>query len=163
MIAIQQTVADHLEELLEEVRTGKTASPSLYLEIADGTFIADFKSLNELAGSFTSLVYGTQKYRKAAKEKVRAIADQLSQRIRYLPEPVVLVECDPEAAKAQIRSEQPATTTQGICYYEIEIDGEGVLLSRYRKPEGRRRHKIEMTLTHEILARLIGDILAATE
>lgn len=163
MIAIQQTVNDHLESLIEDVKSGRTTKPVLELQTADGILVAEFHSLNELASSFKTLIYGTQKYRGQAQEKVRAIADELVQRIRYLPEPVVLIECDPEAAKAQIRSEQPAATPEGLCYYEIEIDGEGVMLSRYRKPADRKRHKVDMTLTHEILARLVGDILAATE
>lgn len=153
MIAIQQSLNEHLKLLLNE----PTKSQVLRFPIDQGEVVVEFSALNDLASSFESLLYAIDLSGINADE-LQTVSSRLAERISYLPETLRVVECDVENLRSQIRSETPAPTPQGVCYFEIAVGASGVMLSRYCKPADAPRKRIDMTLTHEILARVIGDI-----
>jgi hypothetical protein len=105
--------------------------------------------------------------RPAAEQPVvelRARAEQVSQRVTGLMEPLRLVEVDALGNVALLRSEQPGQLGEDRFYYELLVRGDGgSVLRRYRAPhaEQPRRQQVAFTITHEALAKLVRDLTFA--
>jgi hypothetical protein len=87
-------------------------------------------------------------------------AKALAAKATGLLEPLRLIEVDAGAAKALLRSAQPAATDAERYYYEAVMEGGGrTTLRRYQGStavSGRR--SISYTLTREALAKLVSDL-----
>ena len=90
-------------------------------------------------------------------------AKALSSRITYLLEQIGPLEFDPQAGEAMIRSTKPSQLPHGTVYYEFLLksaSGNSVTLKRYEAKAGQPgRHAVTMQLTHEVLVRLVQDML----
>jgi hypothetical protein len=89
-------------------------------------------------------------------------ADQVCQRVTGLLEPLSLVEVDRTRNVAQLRSDQPGQRGDERFYYEVLLDGDGgSVVRRYQapRPDEPRRQQVAFTLTHEALAKLVGDLI----
>jgi hypothetical protein len=95
-------------------------------------------------------------------EALRAWADRLAARVTYLMEPLVVVELDPVAGEAELRSQSPTARGDLNAYYEIRLNTSGVLrLSRVVFDAAtRRRRPAPCQLTREVLERLTDDLVA---
>jgi len=93
-------------------------------------------------------------------EALRAQADRLCETITYLAEGLRLVEFLPADGAAQLRSFPPETTPETIRYVEILLRGGHTLsLRRYEYDKAQRaRREIPLTLTNEVLERLVTDL-----
>jgi len=92
---------------------------------------------------------------------VQARAEQVCKRVTGLLEPLSLVEVDNTRNVAQLRSEQPGQRGDERFYYEVLLDGTGgSTVRRYQapRPDTPRRQQVAFTLTHEALAKLVGDL-----
>jgi hypothetical protein len=88
-------------------------------------------------------------------------ANQTAERIRGLLEPVRVVEIDMERNEAMLRSDGPSQKGDQVAYYEIMLQGTtAATLRRYQgyQNSSQRREQTAFTLTHEMLAKVIGDI-----
>lgn len=94
-------------------------------------------------------------------EALRAQADRLCGTITYLAESLRLVELLPDDGVAQLRSFPPEATAGTIRYVEILLRGGHTLsLRRYEYDKAQRaRREIPLTLTNEILERLVTDLV----
>jgi len=95
---------------------------------------------------------------------VQARAEQVCRHVTGLLEPLSLVEVDTTRNVAQLRSEQPGQRGDERFYYEVLLDGAGgSVVRRYQAPNHAepRRQQVAFTLTHEALAKLVGDLTAA--
>ena len=93
--------------------------------------------------------------------KVRA--EQVAGRVTGLLETLCLVEVDLGRNVALLRSEQPGQRGDERFYYEVLLEGDGgSALRRYQtpRPGEPRRQQVAFTLTHEALAKLVGDLSA---
>lgn len=98
----------------------------------------------------------------APPDDVRARAEQLAERIHYLSEPLKLVEFDPIAQEAQLRSTLLRSTSASPTYFEIMLASSGAAkLHRYEYSGDGARRITSFSLTLETLTRLIDDLLAA--
>ena len=91
-------------------------------------------------------------------------AEQICQRVTGLLEPLSLVEVDTTRNVAQLRSEQPGQRGDERFYYEVLLGGDGGSeVRRYQapRPDTPRRQQVAFTLTHEALAKLVRDLIAA--
>jgi hypothetical protein len=95
--------------------------------------------------------------------RLRKVGEHLCNQLRYLVEPLRIIEVDAMAATVQARSVQPTSTPQGPTYYELVIRDDGLRLVRYQAPPGQSRQQVAMHLTREVLLRLVGDLVAAME
>ena len=95
----------------------------------------------------------------------RSLADQagrIAGRVTGLLEPLRLVEVDAEHGVAQLRSTSAARRGDDLAYYEVLRHGDGTTrVHRYQTAPGGKRHAIAFTLTHEALAKLVGDLTAS--
>jgi len=95
---------------------------------------------------------------------LKARAEQVCVRVRGLLEPLCLVEVDGVRNVAQLRSEEPGQRGDERFYYEVLLEGDGgSTVRRYQAPHqgDPRRRQVAFTLTHEVLAKLVGDLIAA--
>ncbi|HEY7331302.1 MAG TPA: hypothetical protein VH592_26950 [Gemmataceae bacterium] len=93
--------------------------------------------------------------------ELKTRAEEVSQRVTGLLEPLRLVEVDAPGKVALLRSEQPGQLGEDRFYYELLLFGDGgSVIRRYRTPhEGQpRRQQVAFTLTHEALAKLVRDL-----
>ncbi|HWG41914.1 MAG TPA: hypothetical protein VN688_03940 [Gemmataceae bacterium] len=91
-------------------------------------------------------------------------AEQIGQRVTGLLEPLRLLEVDNGRNVALLRSEQPGQRGDERFYYEVLLEGDGsAVLRRYQapRPAEPRRQQVAFTLTHETLAKLVGDLTAS--
>jgi hypothetical protein len=91
---------------------------------------------------------------------VREWADRVAGRARGLMENLKLVEVDAERRQALLRSDEPTRRGDDIFYYEVLLTGGGSgSVRRFQggRPNG-RREQVPFALTHEVLAKLSGDL-----
>jgi hypothetical protein len=92
------------------------------------------------------------------------LADQarrIANRVSGLLEPLCLVEVDNGQSVAQLRSQSPAKRGNALHYYEVLRHADGTTrLGRYEASPGEPRKAIGFTLTHEALAKVVGDLAA---
>ena len=89
---------------------------------------------------------------------------QLTRRLQYLLEPLSAIEFDQEAATVLMRSLPPSEDEHGgRHYYELTVRTVGIALRRFHKSPRVPRLQVPMTLTREVLERLIDDCYAALQ
>ncbi len=89
------------------------------------------------------------------------LATQLAGRLTYLLEPVCLIEADADLGAVQIRSNPPQRDTAGTAYYELLGSTAGAWeLRRYQKTPSAPRQQVAAVLTHEVVVRLVDDLVA---
>jgi len=94
---------------------------------------------------------------------LEARAKRIAGRTTGLLEPLHLIETDPQAATALLRSDNPTKRGEDLFYYELLLhQGGGCSLKRYQASQqlGSRRQAVPFNLTHESLGKLIGDLTA---
>lgn len=100
-------------------------------------------------------------------DRVREVAEEITRRVTYLLEPIQPIESDAEACVVQLRSTQPSQTdSEGrngvMSYYEALVKtGGSISLQRFESQRGVLRTSVSMTLTKEIIIRLVADFLAS--
>jgi hypothetical protein len=82
-------------------------------------------------------------------------------RVTYLLEPIGPIEIDAQAATVLARSVPPAKEPGRTSYYEIVAATPGIVtLRRFLRAEGSDdREQVAMHLTHEVLKRLVHDLV----
>jgi hypothetical protein len=97
-------------------------------------------------------------------ERLRAVSQDLSQRLTYLLEPIAPIEVDAEQCVVQLRSNPPQRDEQRTSYYELLVRRGGELsLCRWTKAAGDVRQPLAAHVTREVFLRLVGDFSAAAK
>jgi hypothetical protein len=101
--------------------------------------------------------------RDRAAADLRGWAERLAARATGLLEPLKLLELDAERGMAQLRSGTPSQRGGVVSYYEITLRGKGeASVRRFQATrDGKPREQIAFALTHEVLAKLAGDVAAS--
>ena len=86
------------------------------------------------------------------------IAQRLTERLAWLPEPVTVIEFDSKSDELLLRSKTVLKTEAGTGYHEFVLDPSGLRMHRYLKPTGAPRQRVEMALTWETFGRLVDDV-----
>ena len=90
-------------------------------------------------------------------------SQRLAGRLTYLLESLGPLEIDEEAGQLLMRSRHPQQLADGCEYYELmlaESGGDAVSLRRYRSTKGTPgRDGVDMTLTREVVGRLVDDLI----
>ncbi len=88
-------------------------------------------------------------------------ARRSAERVKSLIEPLAVVEVDAPRGEALLRSGPPTTRGDDVSYYEVLLRGtEQATVRRFqgRHQPGHRREQVPVALTHDALARLVGDL-----
>jgi hypothetical protein len=91
-------------------------------------------------------------------------ARRAAARVTGLLESLRVVEVDGTGHTALLRSDTPARKGETVSYYEVRLFGRNrVTVERYRATPSipARREAVAFALTHEVLAKLIEDLIAA--
>jgi hypothetical protein len=99
----------------------------------------------------------------AADQTVKAWADCAARHVTGLLEPLKVVEVDDPRNEAMLRSREAARRGDHLYYYELLLKGTSeALLRRYRASTEvlSRREQVAFPLTHEAVAKLVGDLTA---
>jgi hypothetical protein len=94
---------------------------------------------------------------------VRAWAEQTAQKVTGLLEPLKVHEVDDARQVALLRSSAPTPRDPGLHYTEVELQGtRQATVRRFRgfHDTSRSREQIPFAMTHEAIAKMIGDITA---
>ncbi len=93
---------------------------------------------------------------------VAAWSSAVAERVTGLMEPLRVVEIDTARDEAQLRSEAPMQRGDKRFYYELLLRGNPTAaLRRFQVVNGNgKREQVAFALTHEVLAKLAGDIAA---
>jgi hypothetical protein len=90
-------------------------------------------------------------------------ANGVANRVSGLLETLKVVEVDSERKAAQLRSEAPLQRGDKRFYYEVVLGGEGSALVRRFQAASNSTHReqVAFAVTHEALAKLVGDVTAS--
>lgn len=93
-----------------------------------------------------------------------AWANRVAERVGGLMEPLKVVEIDVERREAQLRSDSPLQRGEKRFYYEVVMQGNGsAVLRRFLAASATaKREQVTFALTHEAVAKLAGDVSAAS-
>jgi hypothetical protein len=87
-------------------------------------------------------------------------ANDVAGRVTGLLEPLRVLEIDVLRNEALLRSNQPSRRSEDLFYYEVLLKGtQAANVRRYQgNPGGGHREQVPFVLTHETLAKLVGDL-----
>ncbi|MBM3999837.1 MAG: hypothetical protein FJ297_09920 [Planctomycetes bacterium] len=94
---------------------------------------------------------------------IRSVADTLCRKLKYLMEPLEVLEVETDPPTVQARSRPPSSGTGGASYYELRLARDSIVLVRFQAARGAPRIPCAMQLTREVLVRLVDDLVAAAE
>lgn len=92
----------------------------------------------------------------------RGWADRIATRVTGLLEPLKIIEVDDAGAEAILRSATPSKRGSSVGYYEVALTGtEKAVVRRFQADvgAGTPRTQVGYALTHEVLAKLVDDIV----
>jgi|GEM_PF-938751 len=161
-MSLSQEIEQQWKQLLSGKDRGGPLGP-LSADTPHGRLDCELLEIDALGCSLARLRLRTDRLDAAQAEDLRRLGTALGQRLRYLLEPIGVVELDGEAATLQMRSCPPQANEQGHTYYELTARRGELCLCRYHKPPGGPRQVIPATVTREVLARLAHDFDQALE
>lgn len=151
-------------ELTRLIGFSATAPKTVSVSDADGNRVElDVTAVDSLSCSIEELRLTVAALKNMPPDLLEQWAQALSNKITYLLEDIGPVELDPQSGEALIRSTPPQSTANGTAYYEMMLQTAGpntVRLCRYESIKGQPgRSKVDMTLTHEVVLKLVDDLL----
>ncbi len=152
------------QELNRVAGTCSAQAPAIIKVDADQGCLAELSvtAAEPIACQINQLAVRCQGAANWTPAQIQEVSRDLAARLQYLLEPVAPVEFDEESAVLQMRSHPPSRDEQdGREYYELTTDRGGVRLVRYQKSRSTPRTRIPMTLTREVLVKLVRDLAAA--
>jgi hypothetical protein len=94
--------------------------------------------------------------------ELRTWADRIAEHVTGLLEPLKVIEIDALRNEGLLRSEDPQNRSDKLFYYELLLKGTtSACMRRYQGArDGSKREQVAFALTHEALAKLVGDLTA---
>ena len=165
-MSVQQELNRQLSQLPPYVNgSGPNASGprQVGVDVEGGRLECEVQQVDEVGCAVDKLELRTDRLRASGPEQLRRVSERLSERVRYLLEPIAPVECDAEAGQIRMRSNPPTRDSDGVKYYELDVSGQdGIVMSRFHARPGESRQNIPAHFTREALGRLADDIVSAT-
>ncbi|MDB5390242.1 MAG: hypothetical protein JWM11_5888 [Planctomycetaceae bacterium] len=160
------TLTDQLLQILSGMAGFSAPLPQTVsvTEPADVTLELDVSSVDRLSCSFRELRLSVEAFRRTEAASLKKWADDICRRVTYLMEQLGALELDPTTGTVQVRSMPPDRQNDQTRYYEIFLKTPGQLtLRRYRAVSGAGREQIDLQTTHELLQRLIPDLVQTSQ
>ena len=122
---------------------------------------ADFTVVDRLSCSIRELRLHADRLENVAFDKIQEWADEICRRVTYLLENMGPLERDEAQKKVLVRSTPPGKQDGDTVFYEAILHApSGVTLQRFRSKAGQSgREQIDMHCTHEVLIKLIQDLV----
>lgn len=135
------------------------------LVVADppGLLRVEVAGIDRLGCEFVEFVYETPALAQLAMPDLKKLGQRLAAALKYLTEPIQVIEIDGQAGVAQLRSVVPVMAPTGARYFEVLVKRGGSLsIQRYEAAPGQSRQRIIAVVTREIFHRLADDFAKAT-
>ncbi len=102
----------------------------------------------------------TKRLPEGSRHTVQSWAEHAAGQVSGLLESLRIVEVDPQRDEAQLRSAEPTRRKDARYYYEVILRGtQQATVQRFHAAEqAGRREQVPFTLTHEMVAKLAGDL-----
>lgn len=155
-------------QLIDELKqlAGFSAASPKQVRMTDPQGLAltlDVLAADSLSCSLRSLSLYVPKLAGCDPSVVRDWAVRLSKKVTYLLEQVGPIETDATNGTVLIRSTPPDRDPASTRYYEILLSAQSdgtFRLNRYRSERGQSgREAVDLLLTHEVLKKLVGDLI----
>lgn len=135
-----------------------------YLSAPGGVDVAiDFVAVDRLGCALQQIRLRVPALAGCDTDKLTEWAEALSRRVTYLLEGLGPIEIDRNSGQVLVRSNPPGHQPDGTSYYEVLLQsdtGGNFSLRRYRAVKGSPgRTQVDVHLTHEVLLRLVDDLL----
>jgi hypothetical protein len=118
-------------------------------------------ALEPLACALSRLSLRSDKLSALSSDGLKQVAENLSQRLTYLLEPVSPIETDAEGCTVQLRSNPPQKEADRTSYYELLVSRAGEMsLCRWTRAAKSTRELVPAQITREVLLRLASDFAA---
>lgn len=123
----------------------------------------DFTVVDSLSCGFRELRISADELKNAPFDRLQDWANGLCQKVTYLLEHIGPLESDVAAQTVLIRSTPPFRQPEQTTFYEMLVQAPGTLsLRRYtRAIDAADRTACDIQITHDVLCRLVDDIVAA--
>ncbi len=161
---MRQITTDLEIELQKQI--GLTASVPVTVSVAESGVAGleiDFVAVDSMSCSFVELRLTVPSLLNTAADELKKWGDGLCQRVTYLLENIGPLECDEDAGELLIRSTPPQQVPNGAKFYEIILQSNAngsFTLKRYEFEKGTPgRTAVDIQLTHEVLLKLVDDLL----
>jgi hypothetical protein len=123
----------------------------------------DFTAVDSLGCAFRELRISADELKNVPFDILKAWAARLCDKVTYLLEHIGPLEMDADAQTVLARSTPPSKEPDQTAFYEILVKAPGTLsLRRYTRPaQSPDRRAIDVRITHEVLVKLVHDLVAA--
>ncbi len=123
----------------------------------------DFTAVDSLGCAFRELRVTADEFQEGPFDRLKTWAENLCRKVTYLLENIGPLEADAGAQTVLVRSTPPSRQPDQTAFYEMLVQAPGVLsLRRYSRPAGAaERTACDIQITHEVLVKLVQDIIAA--
>ncbi|MBI3863218.1 MAG: hypothetical protein HY290_15105 [Planctomycetia bacterium] len=123
----------------------------------------DFTAVDSLGCAFAELRVAADELQGVPFDRLKTWAENLCRKVTYLLEHIGPLEADAEVQTVLVRSTPPTKQPDQTTFYEMLVRAPGVLsLRRYVRTAGQAdRTPCDLQVTHEVLVKLVQDIVAA--
>ncbi len=161
---MRQITTDLEIELQKQI--GRTASVPVTVTAAEpgvANLEIDFVAVDSMSCSFVELRLTVPSLVNADMAELKKWGEGLCQRVTYLLENIGPLEIDEDAGELLMRSTPPQQLQSGAKFYEIILQSHAngsFTLKRFESEKGvPGRSPVEIQLTHEVLFKLVEDLL----
>jgi hypothetical protein len=138
-------------------------SGQFVIRLGTGRLQGDVQAVDRIGCTIDSLQVVFDEAHRPDLPRLRELAQELCRQLRYLTEPLQVIEIDDQQRHVQARSQPPQREPEGAKFYELLLATESLTLKRFSAPRGQSRRVIAMPLTREITGRLAQDLADAAE
>ncbi len=150
-------------ELNQRVGFRSTSPDVVTLSAPDNIQVAiAFTAIDSMSCSFAEIRLDVPRLVGADFDRLREWGQALCQRVTYLLENIGPLESDPDAGQILIRSTPPGQNSGQTLFYEILLQSQSngqFTLRRYESRPGSGRTQVDIQATHEVLTKLINDLV----
>ena len=144
----------------------RSYNPPCLVAVDAGTdrIALEITALDSVGVAFDGLEYQATDRDDRSPDALNAWGEALARRVRYLMEPLKVLEVDAGEGVVQLRSEVPSVREDVRNFYEVRLGRRGTCrIERYAfDPATRARTRTSCFMTREMLERLADDIAATS-
>jgi hypothetical protein len=141
-----------------------TPTTVLVVDPAICEMAVDFTAIDTMSCSLSEMRLNVPSLATSGTDELQAWANALCQQVTYLLESIGTLEIDPTNNQVLIRSTPPQQQSNVTKFYEIILasqTGGHFTLRRYQATPGSAgRVPVDISITHEVLYRLVDDLVA---
>jgi hypothetical protein len=157
------TIHYEMNQQLDQIARTSAPSPhEMTLNLPNGTLQCMIAAADAIGCAVDRIRLSLADHTRWELPRMRSMADQLCKQLRYLVEPLQVIEVDTDQPLVQARSQPPSRDAQRISsYYELLVAPQVITMLRFSAPRGESRQAVAMYLTREVLSRLLQDMADA--